>query len=49
MFAVYFASDRSSSGKSTVTLAFSRKLKDEGYSLSLYKTGPDFIDPVILS
>ncbi len=49
MFAVYFASDRSSSGKSTVTLAFSRKLKDEGYSLNLYKTGPDFIDPVILS
>ncbi len=49
MFAVYFASDRSSSGKSTVTLAFSRKLKDEGYSISLYKTGPDFIDPVILS
>jgi cobyrinic acid a,c-diamide synthase len=49
MFAVYFASDRSSSGKSTVTLAFSRKLKDEGYFLSLYKTGPDFIDPVILS
>ncbi len=49
MFAVYFASDRSSSGKSTVTLAFSRKLKDEGYSLNLYKSGPDFIDPVILS
>ena len=49
MFAVYFASDRSSSGKSTVTLAFSRKLKDEGYSLSLYKAGPDFIDPIILS
>ena len=49
MFAVYFASDRSSSGKSTVTLAFSRALKDSGYSLSVYKAGPDFIDPVILS
>ena len=49
MFAVYFASDRSSSGKSTVTLAFSKALKDAGYSLSVYKAGPDFIDPVILS
>ena len=49
MFAVYFASDRSSSGKSTVTLAFSRALKEAGYPLSVYKAGPDFIDPVILS
>ncbi len=49
MFAVYFASDRSSSGKSTVTLAFSKALKDAGYRLSVYKAGPDFIDPVILS
>ena len=49
MFSVYFASDRSSSGKSTVTLAFSKALKDAGYSLSVYKAGPDFIDPVILS
>ncbi len=49
MFSVYFASDRSSSGKSTVTMAFSMMLKDLGYSLSVYKAGPDFIDPVILS
>ncbi|MHB1601637.1 MAG: cobyrinate a,c-diamide synthase [bacterium] len=49
MFAVYFASDRSSSGKSTITMAFSIALKDAGYSLSVYKAGPDFIDPVILS
>ncbi len=49
MFAVYFASDRSSSGKSTVTLAFSMALKDMGYSLSAYKAGPDFIDTAILS
>ncbi|MHB8232295.1 MAG: cobyrinate a,c-diamide synthase [bacterium] len=49
MFSVYFASDRSSSGKSTVTLAFSKMLKDSGYSLNIYKTGPDFIDPFILS
>ena len=48
MFGVYFASDRSSSGKSTVTLAFSMMLKDKGYSLNVYKAGPDFIDPVIL-
>ncbi|MHB1696483.1 MAG: cobyrinate a,c-diamide synthase [bacterium] len=49
MFSVYFASDRSSSGKSTITMAFSMMLKDSGYSLNIYKTGPDFIDPVILS
>ncbi|MDA8157927.1 MAG: cobyrinate a,c-diamide synthase [Deltaproteobacteria bacterium] len=49
MFGVYFASDRSSSGKSTVTLAFSMMLKDKGYSLNVYKAGPDFIDPVILT
>jgi len=49
MFGVYFASDRSSSGKSSVTLAFSMMLKDKGYSLNVYKTGPDFIDPVVLT
>jgi len=49
MLSVYFASDRSSSGKSTVTMAFSMMLKDAGYSLSVYKAGPDFIDPVVLS
>ncbi|MFW0883783.1 cobyrinate a,c-diamide synthase [Candidatus Acidulodesulfobacterium sp. H_13] len=49
MFSVYFASDRSSSGKSTVTLAFSKMLRDLGYSLNIYKTGPDFIDPAVLA
>ncbi len=49
MFSVYFASDRSSSGKSVITMAFSAMLKETGYSLSVYKTGPDFIDPAVLS
>ncbi len=49
MLSVLFSSDRSSSGKSTVALAFSKKLKQLGYNLNIYKTGPDFIDPFILS
>ncbi len=47
-FAVLFSSDRSSSGKSTFTLAFSGFVKERGISVSLFKIGPDFIDPIIL-
>jgi len=47
-FAVLFSSDRSSSGKSTFTLAFSCFVKERGMPVSLFKIGPDFIDPIIL-
>ncbi len=47
-FAVLFSSDRSSSGKSTFTLAFSNFIKESGMPVSLFKIGPDFIDPIIL-
>ena len=49
MLSVYFASDRSSSGKSVITIAFSKALQDIGYALNVYKTGPDFIDAFVLS
>ena len=47
-FAVLFSSDRSSSGKSTFTLAFSRLIKERNIHISLFKIGPDFIDPIVL-
>jgi cobyrinic acid a,c-diamide synthase len=47
-FAVLFSSDRSSSGKSTLTLAFSGFVKEHNIPISLFKIGPDFIDPIIL-
>ncbi|MHB8292365.1 MAG: cobyrinate a,c-diamide synthase [bacterium] len=47
-FAVLFSSDRSSSGKSTFTLAFSRFMKERNIHISLFKIGPDFIDPIVL-
>jgi cobyrinic acid a,c-diamide synthase len=47
-FAVLFSSDRSSSGKSTFTLAFSRLIQERNINISLFKIGPDFIDPVVL-
>lgn len=49
MLSVFFASDRSSSGKSSVTMAFSVRMKKLGYRTAVFKTGPDFIDPVVLS
>lgn len=49
MFSVFFASDRSSSGKSMVTLAFSKKIKELGYEIDVFKSGPDFVDPIVIS
>ncbi len=49
IFSVLFSSDRSSSGKSTLTIAFAYKLKEMGISTMLYKIGPDFIDPIVIS
>ncbi len=49
MFSVFFASDRSSSGKSMITMAFSKKVKELGYRVNVFKTGPDFLDPIVIS
>ena len=49
MFSVFFASDRSSSGKSMITMAFSNKVKEMGWKVDIFKTGPDFLDPIVIS
>lgn len=40
---------RSGCGKTTVTLGLTALLQDMGFSLQLYKTGPDYIDPMFHS
>lgn len=39
----------SGQGKTTVTAAIARRARQDGRSVRLFKTGPDFIDPTILS
>jgi cobyrinic acid a,c-diamide synthase len=38
----------SSQGKTTVTAALARKLRQQGRKVRVFKTGPDFLDPKIL-
>lgn len=38
----------SGQGKTTVTAALGRKLKSEGRRVRIFKTGPDFLDPMML-
>jgi cobyrinic acid a,c-diamide synthase len=42
------AGTQSGIGKTTVTLAILKALRDSGYSVQSYKVGPDFIDPTHL-
>ncbi len=39
------AGTQSGIGKTTITLAILKALKDSGYSVQSYKVGPDYIDP----
>jgi len=45
MKGLLIAGTQSGTGKTTVTLAICKALKDEGYGVQSYKVGPDFIDP----
>jgi len=38
----------SGQGKTTVTAAMARKLKNQGKRVRVFKTGPDFLDPMLL-
>ncbi|MGL6047674.1 MAG: cobyrinate a,c-diamide synthase, partial [Vogesella sp.] len=39
----------SGQGKTTVTAALARRLVRDGYRVRVFKTGPDFIDPLLLA
>jgi cobyrinic acid a,c-diamide synthase len=46
--ALIVAAPHSGSGKTTVTAAIARYHRDQGRKVTVFKVGPDFIDPMIL-
>ena len=46
--ALFLAGPSSGQGKTTVTAAFARLLKNQGKIVRVFKTGPDYLDPQIL-
>ncbi|WP_232769037.1 cobyrinate a,c-diamide synthase [Colwellia sp. Bg11-28] len=46
--ALVVAAPHSGSGKTTVTAAIARYHRDQGRKVTVFKVGPDFIDPMIL-
>ncbi|MGB1199215.1 MAG: cobyrinate a,c-diamide synthase [Thalassotalea sp.] len=46
--ALIIAAPHSGSGKTTVTAAIARYHRDQGRKVTVFKVGPDFIDPMIL-
>ena len=46
--ALFIAAPASGQGKTTVTAAIARHYCDAGQSVRVFKTGPDFLDPMIL-
>ena len=46
--ALFIAAPASGQGKTTVTAALARFHRDQGRKVRVFKTGPDFLDPMIL-
>ena len=46
--ALFIAAPASGQGKTTVTAALARRYRDQGLCVRVFKTGPDFLDPMIL-
>jgi cobyrinic acid a,c-diamide synthase len=49
MKGLYISAIKKSSGKTTLSIAITRLLSDEGYSVATFKKGPDYIDPMWLT
>jgi len=47
--ALFIAAPASNQGKTTVTAALARYYRQQGLSVRVFKTGPDFLDPMILA
>lgn len=46
--ALFISGPASNAGKTTVTAALARSYRDRGRAVRVFKTGPDFLDPMIL-
>lgn len=47
--AVFIAAPASGQGKTTVTAALARLLRNQGKVVRVFKTGPDYLDPLVLA